>query len=59
ENMVYIFKPSAVAADGQSLSTWGDTVVVTASGGKRLGKRPHDLAVSGVSDKKGRFDSLS
>ena len=47
ENMVYIFKPSAVAADGQSLSTWGDTIVVTANGGKRLGKRPHHLAVSG------------
>ena len=47
ENMVYIFKPSAVAADGQSLSTWGDTIVVSANGGKRLGKRPHDLAVSG------------
>lgn len=47
ENMVYIFKPSAIAADGQSLSTWGDTIVVTANGGKRLGKRPHDLAVSG------------
>jgi Xaa-Pro aminopeptidase len=47
ENMVFIFKPSAVAADGQSLSTWGDTIVVTATGGKRLGKRPHDLAVSG------------
>jgi Xaa-Pro aminopeptidase len=47
ENMVFICKPSALAADGQSLSTWGDTIVVTASGGKRLGKRPHDLAVSG------------
>jgi Xaa-Pro aminopeptidase len=46
ENMVFIYKPSAIAADGQSLSTWGDTVVITKSGGKRLGKRPHDLAVS-------------
>jgi Xaa-Pro aminopeptidase len=45
ENMVFIFKPSAKATDG-SISTWGDTVVVTAKGGRRLGKRPHDLAVS-------------
>jgi Xaa-Pro aminopeptidase len=47
ENMVFICKPSAISADGQSLSTWGDTVVITANGGKRLGKRVHDLAVSG------------
>jgi len=46
ENMVFICKPSAISADGQSLSTWGDTIVITANGGKRLGKRPHDLAVS-------------
>ena len=46
ENMVFICKPSAHSADGQSLSTWGDTIVITAKGGKRLGKRPHDLAVS-------------
>jgi Xaa-Pro aminopeptidase len=47
ENMVFICKPSAVSADGSYISTWGDTVVVTKSGGRRLGKRPHDLAVSG------------
>jgi len=46
ENMVFICKPSARSADGQSLSTWGDTIVITTKGGKRLGKRPHDLAVS-------------
>ncbi|HWP60887.1 MAG TPA: M24 family metallopeptidase [Candidatus Acidoferrales bacterium] len=45
ENMVFIFKPSARSADG-SICTWGDTVVVTPQGGRRLGKRPHDLAVS-------------
>jgi Xaa-Pro aminopeptidase len=45
ENMVFIFKPSARATDG-SICTWGDTVVITANGGRRLGKRPHDLAVS-------------
>ncbi len=46
ENMVFICKPSARSADG-SISTWGDTVVVTSKGGRRLGKRPHDLAISG------------
>ncbi len=45
ENMVFIFKPSAKARDG-STCTWGDTVLITAKGGKRLGQRPHDLAVS-------------
>ena len=47
ENMVFICKPSAISADGSSISTWGDTVVITPNGGRRLGKRPHDLAVSG------------
>jgi Xaa-Pro aminopeptidase len=47
ENMVFICKPSAISADGESVSTWGDTVVITPAGGRRLGKRPHDLAVSG------------
>jgi Xaa-Pro aminopeptidase len=46
ENMIFICKPSALSADGQSLCTWGDTVKITPQGGKRLGKRPHDLAVS-------------
>ncbi len=47
ENMVFIFKPSAETADHGSICTWGDTVVVTAKGGRRLGKRPHELAVAG------------
>jgi Xaa-Pro aminopeptidase len=46
ENMVFICKPSAITGDGESICTWGDTVVVTSNGGRRLGKRPHDLAVS-------------
>jgi Xaa-Pro aminopeptidase len=46
ENMVFIFKPSAISADGQSINTWGDTIVITPGGGRRLGKRLHDLAVS-------------
>jgi Xaa-Pro aminopeptidase len=47
ENMVFICKPSAITADGSSICTWGDTIVITAAGGKRLGKRPHDLAIAG------------
>lgn len=46
ENMVFIFKPSARSADGNSICTWGDTVVVTINGGQRLGMRPHDLAIT-------------
>jgi len=47
ENMVFICKPSAISADGEYTCQWGDTVVVTKNGGCRLGKRPHELAVSG------------
>ena len=49
ENMVLIFKPSAETPPGmpRSICTWGDTVVVTKSGGVRLGTFPHELAVSG------------
>jgi len=46
ENMVFIFKPSAQSADGNSTCTWGDTVVVTPKGGRRLGKRMHDLVIA-------------
>ena len=47
-NMVFIFKPSVEVGEGanKSICTWGDTIVVTPNGGKRLGKRPHDLAVA-------------
>ena len=48
ENMVFIFKPSLRSADGKYECVWGDTVVVTPKGGRRLGKRPHDIAVSGA-----------
>jgi hypothetical protein len=49
EKMVFIFKPSAETPSGmaKSICTWGDTVVVTKSGGVRLGTFAHDLAVSG------------
>src|ERR1051325_636651 len=46
ENMVFICKPSAVSADGEYTCQWGDTVVVTKNGGRRLGSRPHELAVA-------------
>jgi Xaa-Pro aminopeptidase len=47
-NMVFIFKPFVRTQNGEDECTWGDTVVVTPSGGKRLGSRPHDLAMSGA-----------
>jgi Xaa-Pro dipeptidase len=47
KNMTFIFKPAAATADGSSLCTWGDTVVITDRGARRLGTRPHDLCVSG------------
>jgi Xaa-Pro dipeptidase len=45
-NMVFILKPTIRTADKAYECCWGDTVVVTAQGGKRLGNRPHELAVS-------------
>ncbi len=46
ENMVFVFKPSAATADGSTICTWGDTIMVTPQGGRRLGQRPHALAVA-------------
>jgi Xaa-Pro dipeptidase len=46
DNMAFIYKPSSMTADKKFTCTWGDTVVVTPAGGRRLGSRPHDLAVS-------------
>ena len=46
ENMVFIYKPSAQTENGSHICTWGDTVVVTSSGGRRLGTRPHDFGVA-------------
>ncbi|MGE5538875.1 MAG: M24 family metallopeptidase [Gemmatimonas sp.] len=48
ENMAFIFKPYVKTADGSSECCWGDTIVITPKGGRRLGTRPHDLAVSGA-----------
>jgi hypothetical protein len=44
--MVFIYKPSAQTENGSHICTWGDTVVVTSSGGRRLGTRPHDFGVA-------------
>ena len=44
--MVFVFKPFVRSADGTRDCTWADTVVVTEHGGRRLGRRPHDLAIS-------------
>ncbi len=48
ENMVFIIKPSVETPDrrNKSICTWGDTVVISKEGGKRLGSLPHDLVVS-------------
>lgn len=46
DNMAFIYKPSSTTADKKYTCVWGDTVVVTPAGGRRLGNRPHELAVS-------------
>src|SRR5262245_8426389 len=46
ENMVFVLKPSAISANREYICQWGDTVVVTKNGGRRLGKRAHELAVT-------------
>lgn len=46
ENMVFIFKPSAETPGCTHICTWGDTVLITPDGGRRMGKRPHELAIS-------------
>jgi Xaa-Pro aminopeptidase len=47
EHMVFILKPHVHSADGAYNINWGDTVVVTREGGKRLGRRPHGIAIAG------------
>jgi Xaa-Pro aminopeptidase len=44
ENQAFIVKPNFRPAGGPGI-TWGDTVAVTAQGGRRLGKDPHQLVV--------------
>ena len=46
ENMAFIFKPYVKTADKKSECCWGDTIIITPQGGKRLGKRVHDLRIA-------------
>ena len=46
ERMVFILKPQVHSADESYTITWGDTVLVTADGGQRLGTRPHGIAIA-------------
>ncbi len=39
-NAVFVVKPMLATADGSLRMMWGDTVVVTENGARRLGKRP-------------------
>ena len=43
ENTVFIVKPTVTTADGRKRLYWGDCVVVTPDGPRRLGKRPIDV----------------
>ena len=43
KNSAFIVKPVVATADGARKVMWGDTVVVTATGAKRLGSRPPPL----------------
>lgn len=45
ENMTFVLKPRVRSADGAVSAQIGDTVVVTPSGGRRLGRRPLELIV--------------
>jgi len=46
--MVFILKPQVRAAQGKGRASIGDTVVVTESGARRLGKRELKLIVKNV-----------
>jgi hypothetical protein len=46
ENAVFIVKPVVASPDGARKLMWGDTVVVTATGARRLGARPAPLVPS-------------
>lgn len=48
ENMAFIFKPAVLTADGAHEAVWGDTIIITPKGGRRLGSRPHGHLVSGL-----------
>jgi hypothetical protein len=44
EGNTFILKPSVRPADGPA-ANWGDTVVVTSQGGRRLGKDKHGAVI--------------
>jgi Xaa-Pro aminopeptidase len=46
EDGVYICKPSILTADERLEFPWGDSVRVTPSGAKRMGRAPHGLVVT-------------
>ena len=43
ENVVFILKPTVATPDGRKRLYWGDCVVCTPQGTRRLGKRPVDV----------------
>lgn len=43
EDSVFVVKPTVSTADGTRKVMWGDTVVVTPAGARRLGRRPPPL----------------
>jgi Xaa-Pro aminopeptidase len=46
EKMVFILKPQVHTAADDANINWGDTAVVTKDGGRRLGSRPHGIAIA-------------
>ncbi len=46
ENMAFIFKPGVISADDECECVWGDTIIITPQGGRRLGSRPHGHLVA-------------
>jgi Xaa-Pro dipeptidase len=43
ENVVFVLKPTVATRDGRKRLYWGDCVVCTPAGARRLGKRPIDV----------------
>lgn len=43
ENACFIVKPLVTTADGSKRIYWGDTVVATANGARRMGTRPREI----------------
>jgi Xaa-Pro dipeptidase len=52
ENSVFIVKPQVRTSDGSRRVMWGDTVVVTTAGARRLGRRPAPLASNDIDHRK-------